>query len=53
MIIMGQKRFIVTKLKKKTFVSKRLLNFLVKKLIKVQELQQVQQELQQCQQELL
>jgi len=29
MIIMAQKRFIATKLKKKAFVSKRLLNFLV------------------------
>jgi hypothetical protein len=50
MIIMGQKRFIATKLKKKAFVSKRLLNFLVKKLIsEQQELQQ--QEQQQCQQQ--
>ena len=30
---MDQKRFIVTKLNKKAFVSKRLLNFLVKELI--------------------
>ena len=44
---MGQKRFIATKLKKKAFVSKRLLNFLVKKLIsEQQELQQ--QELAEC-----
>jgi hypothetical protein len=41
---MGQKRFIATKLKKKAFVSKRLLNFLVKKLIsEQQELQQLEQ----------
>jgi len=33
MIIIGQKRFITTKLKKKAFVSKHLLNFLVKELI--------------------
>jgi hypothetical protein len=45
MIIMGQKRFIATKLKKKAFVSKRLLNFLVKKLIsEQQELQQQEQQ---------
>jgi hypothetical protein len=45
MIIMGQKRFIATKLKKKAFVSKRLLNFLVKKLIsEQQELQQLEQQ---------
>ncbi len=44
---MGQKRFTATKLKKKAFVSKRLLNFLVKKLIsEQQELQQ--QELAEC-----
>ncbi|MEY4896975.1 MAG: hypothetical protein RL525_368 [Bacteroidota bacterium] len=45
MIIMAQKRFIATKLKKKAFVSKRLLNFLVKKLIsEQQELQQQEQQ---------
>jgi len=50
MIIMAQKRFIATKLKKKAFVSKRLLNFLVKKLIsEQQEQQELQQQLNQLQ----
>jgi hypothetical protein len=44
---MGQKRFIATKLKKKAFVSKRLLNFLVKKLISEQQELQQQEQLQQ------
>ena len=48
---MGQKRFIATKLKKKAFVSKRLLNFLVKKLISDQQEQQEQQEQQQLEQQ--
>ena len=52
---MDQKRFIATKLKKKAFVSKRLLNFLVKKLISEQQelQQQEQQEQQQLNQEQL